>query len=298
MRHELSYQIHCNEDFSECISRREMIKRCALCAAGISLGGSFLASLSGADKAIESAPSPAVFKGDAPKKIWKWSKEAYHTRKTHNKFQCGLCPNMCTLEEGDRGFCRVRVHRDGKMHTLVYGNAVALHIDPVEKKPLNHFLPGSSSFSIATAGCNFRCLNCQNWDLSQKKPEEIARKTGPIFEDFFPEKIIELASKAKCESIAYTYSEPTIFYEYMYDTSKLAREKGIKNIWVTNGYINRGPLLEFCEYLDAANVDLKSFDDSIYRKLNAGRLQPVLDTLTTLHEQKVWFEVTNLIVPT
>ncbi len=288
-------------EVGDCISRREMIRRCTLGALGLSLGGSLLGELTWPGDAVaatKSAPAPGIFKGGAPEKIWKWSKEAYHTRKLGKAYQCGICPNMCVLEEGDRSFCRVRVHRNGKMYTLVYGNAVAVHVDPIEKKPLNHFLPQTGAFSIATAGCNFRCLNCQNWELSQKRPEETAQPKEPYFLDLFPKNVVELAEKTKCASIAYTYNEPTIFYEYMYDTSKLAREKGIRNVWVTNGYMSRGALLELCKYLDAANVDLKSFDDAIYRKLNSGRLQPVLDTLTTLAEEGVWFEVTNLVVPT
>ena len=294
------------DDFDGCeanskITRREMIKRCTLGALGLSFGGTFLGALNwptGGFAATGTTPVKDIFKGGAPKKIWKWSKEAYHTRKLEGAYQCGICPNMCVLEEGDRSFCRVRVHRNGKMYTLVYGNAIAVHVDPIEKKPLNHFLPQTGAFSIATAGCNFRCLNCQNWELSQKRPEETAQAKKPYFIDLFPKTVVELAVKTKCTSIAYTYNEPTIFYEYMYDTSQLAREKGIKNVWVTNGYMSRAPLLQFCKYLDAANVDLKSFDDGIYRKLNSGKLQPVLDTLTTLAEEGVWFEVTNLIVPT
>ncbi len=291
----------CREGGWENITRREMIRRCAYGALGLSFGGGLLTSLAWPGEALAEGRSSGlskIFSGAAPKKIWKWSKEAYHTRKLGKAYQCGICPNMCVLEEGDRSVCRVRVHRGGKMYTLAYGNAVAVHLDPVEKKPLNHFLPGTGSFSIATAGCSFRCLNCQNWELSQKRPEETARAEEPYFLDLFPKTVVDLAEKTRCDSIAYTYSEPTVFYEYMYDTAEIAKERGIKNIWVTSGYINRGPLLQLCEYLDAANVDLKSFDDKIYRKLNSGKLQPILDTLTTLAEEGVWLEVTNLVVPT
>ncbi|RLJ09855.1 MAG: AmmeMemoRadiSam system radical SAM enzyme, partial [Candidatus Aenigmatarchaeota archaeon] len=217
-----------------------------------------------------------IFSNTAPKELWKWSKEGYHYLKLGENIQCQLCPNGCILSPGDRGFCRVRVNHEGKLYTLVYGNPCAVHIDPIEKKPLFHFLPGSGAFSIATAGCNFRCLNCQNWEISQSMPEE----TRNI--ELFPQQVISEAIKYNCSSIAYTYSEPTVFYEYMYDTSKIAREKGLKNLWITNGYINEKPLRDFCKYLDAANVDLKSFREEIYNKLNAGRLQPVLNTLKIL----------------
>jgi pyruvate formate lyase activating enzyme len=170
-------------------------------------------------------------------------------------------------------------------------------------------------FSIATSGCSFRCLNCQNWDISQKKPEETKDARGPTVKldperassftrrdmgrlSMFPEDVVQLAGQFNCRSIAYTYSEPTSFYEYMLDTARLARRQNIKNVWVTNGYINREPLMKLCRCLDAANVDLKSFRERIYKKLNSGKLQPILDTLKTLKEQGVWFEVTNLVVPT
>jgi len=176
-------------------------------------------------------------------------------------------------------------------------------------------MPREQTFSIATSGCGFRCLNCQNWDISQRSPEETKDPRGdelrlrperleqlragdPERLSMFPEDVVAMSKHLKCTSVAYTYSEPTAFYEYMYDTAKLARSEGLKNIWVTCGYITPRPLEELCGVLDAANVDLKSFDDKIYQKLNSGRLQPILDTLKTLKRRGVWFEVTNLVVPT
>jgi len=206
--------------------------------------------------------------------------------------QCHVCPNQCILEPGDRSICRVKVNKDGRLYTLAYGNPCAVHVDPIEKKPLYHYLPGTGAFSIATAGCNLRCLNCQNWSISQSRPEETENA------DLFPDDVAQSAINSNCTSIAYTYSEPTAFYDYMYDTAKIARSKGIKNLWITNGYINEEPLVDLCQYLDAANVDLKSFKEEIYNKLNSGRLQPVLNTLLTLKRQGVWFEITNLVVPT
>ncbi|MEM2955040.1 MAG: AmmeMemoRadiSam system radical SAM enzyme [Candidatus Nanoarchaeia archaeon] len=224
--------------------------------------------------------------------MWKWSKEAYHYTKLGENVQCNVCPNQCILEENERSVCRNKVNKGGKLYTLTYGNPCAVHVDPIEKKPLFHYLPGTLSFSIATAGCPFRCLNCQNWEISQSKPED----TQNI--EMFPEDVVRNALNYSCASIAYTYSEPVAFYEYMYDTSKIAKAYGIKNLWITNGSINEESLRDLCKYIDAANVDLKSFKEEIYNKLNGGRLQPILNTLKILKEEKKWFEITNLVIPT
>lgn len=196
------------------------------------------------------------------------------------------------LANGERGDCRVRINLDGKLMTLVYGKPCAIHVDPIEKKPIYHMLPGSGAFSIATAGCNLRCKFCQNWTISQRKPEETRN------EDWPPVRVLQGTIATKCKSIAYTYSEPIIFYEYMLDTAKLAHKNGIKNICVTAGFVNKGPLEELCPYLDAANIDLKSIRDSYYREICDGELQPVLDTIKIAKERGVWVELTNLIVPT
>ncbi|MCP4695043.1 MAG: AmmeMemoRadiSam system radical SAM enzyme [Desulfobacterales bacterium] len=233
-----------------------------------------------------------VFKGDAPDKPWKWSKEAYfYTKLAGGRVMCGVCPHRCRLSPGDRSVCRSRVNIDGVLYSLVYGNPCAIHVDPIEKKPLYHYKPRSRAFSVATTGCNFRCLNCQNWEISQAKPHEVRRY------EMFPGRVVEQAEKAKCASIAYTYSEPITFFEYTLDTARLAREKGLGNVLVSNGYINKKPLLEFCKVFDGANVNLKSFSDALYRKLNGGRLEPMLRTFKTLHERGVHFEMTNLVVP-
>ena len=163
---------------------------------------------------------------------------------------------------------------------------------PLKKKPLAHFYPRSKAFSIAATGCNFRCLNCQNWEISQKKPEQVEHTT------LFPEEAVKTAKEKGARSIAYTYSEPTTFYEYMFDTARLARQANLKNVLISNGYINRKPLTSLCRYLDGANVNLKSFENTIYGCLNGGTLHPVLETFKTLHEQGVWFEMTTLVVPT
>jgi len=233
-----------------------------------------------------------IFKGDAPATLWKWAHEGYFYKKLESgKVVCGICPNRCILSPGDRSVCRSRVNINGILYSLTYGNPCALHVDPIEKKPLFHFKPRSKAFSLATTGCNFRCLNCQNWEISQVKPTEVRHR------ELFPPDVIKTAIQSGSESIAYTYSEPTTFFEYMIDTARLAKENGLCNLWISNGYINKKPLLEFCKVLDGANVNLKAFSDAIYRKLNGGRLEPVLNTFKTLHEQKVHFEVTNLVVP-
>ena len=233
-----------------------------------------------------------IFKNDAPKRPWKWSIEGFHYASDGTTVQCQICPNRCLLEPGDRSVCRSKVNIGGKLYSMAYGNPCSVHVDPIEKKPLNHFYPTSLIFSIATAGCNFRCLNCQNWEISQKKPGEVRHI------QLFPKDVVEKAKERNIPSIAYTYSEPISFYEYMYDTAKLARAGGLKNVLVSNGYINRNPLINLCRYLNGANVNLKSFDDSIYRSLNGGTLQPVLDTFKTMHREGVWFEMTTLVVPT
>ena len=233
-----------------------------------------------------------VFKGDAPQKLWKWSHEGFLYTKLDNKLvMCGICPNRCLLSPGDRSVCRSKVNMDGVLYSLTYGNPCSVNVDPIEKKPLFHFKPRSKAFSIATTGCNFRCLNCQNWEISQAKPHEVRHH------ELFPADVIQGAQRTGCASIAYTYSEAVTFFEYMIDTARLAREEGIANLWISNGYINRKPLEELCSVLDAANINLKTFSDAIYRKLNGGRLQPVLNTFKTLHEQKIHFEMTNLVVP-
>jgi len=233
-----------------------------------------------------------VFKGDAPQELWKWSIEAFHYRKIgSDRVQCLVCPNGCILAPGDRSVCRSKINWKGKLYSLAYGNPCSVHIDPIEKKPLYHFHPQSSIFSIATTGCNLRCLNCQNWEISQVKPESVQ------FVELFPQQVVDEASKRDIPMIAYTYSEAITYYEYMYDTARLARQAGIRNVLVSNGYINRAPLEKLAEVLDAANINLKSFDDAIYKKLNGGRLDPVLETFKQLKETPVWFEMTTLVVP-
>jgi len=210
-----------------------------------------------------------------------------------NKVRCNLCAHHCVITEGKKGICKVRENRDGTLYTLVYGRTISQHVDPVEKKPLLHFYPGSTAYSIATPGCNFRCRWCQNWEISQ-----MARERHFIMgEEASPEQVVAAAQQASCQSIAYTYTEPTVFFEYAYDTARLAHETGLANIYVTNGYMTKEMLETFQPYLDAANVDLKAFRDETYRKYVGARLQPVLDAIKVMKRLGIWLEVTTLVIP-
>ncbi len=229
--------------------------------------------------------------GEPDEKLWKWSKEGLYWSATPRGSKCLICPNECIIKEGEAGLCHNRINHNGVLYSVAYGNPCAVNIDPIEKKPFNHFLPGSRAYSIGTAGCNLACMNCQNWTISQTSPKETRNY------DLMPDKLIEQTIANNCQSVAYTYSEPISFYEYTFDSAKLAREQGIKNVLVTAGYINEEPLRNLCKYIDAARVDLKSFSNDIYMKLSAGSLQPVLNTLKILAEQGVWLEIINLIVP-
>ncbi len=231
------------------------------------------------------------FSASAGEKPWKWSKEGLYWTTTPRGPKCLICPNECVIKEGETGVCHNRTNYQGKIYSMAYGNPCAVNIDPIEKKPFNHFLPGSKAFSIGTAGCNLACMNCQNWTISQVSPKETRNY------DLMPDKLVEQTIAAQCQSIAYTYSEPISFYEYTLDSAKLARQAGIKNVLVTAGYIHQEPLRNWCKYIDGARVDLKSFSNDIYMKLSAGALQPVLDTLKTFAELGVWLEIINLVVP-
>lgn len=205
--------------------------------------------------------------------------------------QCQLCSRKCTLTNGVRSFCRAREPKDGKLYSLVYGKACAVHIDPMEKKPLFHFLPGTPIFSIATAGCNYRCKFCQNWQISQFPPEETLNQELP------PEEVVNQAIRNNCPSIAYTYTEPSIFYEYMLDTARIAKIRGLRNMYHSNGSLNHQAVSEVSLYLDAANIDLKAFTQEYYSEVCAGYLDTVLETLKILKKNKVWLEITTLVVP-
>lgn len=217
-----------------------------------------------------------------------------------DKIQCQACAHQCVILPGQRGICGIRANIDGELYLLTYGRAIAENVDPIEKKPFFHFLPGTQSLSVATIGCNFRCDNCQNWDISQgsKIPKITNKEITEIGFDLPPEKIVEHAIKNGCPSISYTYTEPTIFLEYALDTMKLAKEKKLKNCWVSNGFMTKETLEMIAPYLDAINVDLKFFDDNLYQKYCGGRLQPILDSLKLIKKLGVWLEITTLVIPT
>jgi pyruvate formate lyase activating enzyme len=271
------------------IDRRAFIKKSIIGGCGLAWGAYTLQDLL---REGENARLRVGFANDAPAELWKWSREADWYEAQGQMVRCTLCPHECILGENDRGFCRARVVKNRKLHSVVYGNPCAVHLDPMEKKPLYHFLPGTPIFSVATAGCNLRCINCQNWEISQAKPENTENM------DLLPERLVQVAVQRNIPSIAYTYSEPIIFYEYVRDTAAMARERGIRNVLVTAAYISEKPLRELCSVVDAANVDLKGFNDHFYKKITGAKLDPVLRSLEVMREEGVWLEVTRLIVPT
>ncbi|MBE0515059.1 AmmeMemoRadiSam system radical SAM enzyme [Sulfurimonas sp.] len=210
------------------------------------------------------------------------------------KILCQACAQACKLDEGEYGICGVRRVEDGELKLLVYGLAAAVNIDPVEKKPMFHFLPKSRSFSVGTVGCNFSCKFCQNYDISQY-PKEHGHKI--VGREFPPQMIVETALENGCKSIAYTYNEPIVFFEYTYDTAKLAHEKGLKNIYVTSGYETRKAIDLLAPYIDGMNIDIKSFSDEFYKEICGARLKPVLEALKYAHEKGIWVEITTLLIP-
>ena len=209
------------------------------------------------------------------------------------RVHCHLCAHECKIDEGRKGVCQVRENRRGTLYTLVYGRTIAKHVDPVEKKPLLHFYPGSRAYSVATPGCNFRCQWCQNAEISQM-PRERHLVAGT---EASPQDVVSSAVQNRCRSIAYTYTEPTVFFEYSYDIARTAHGEGLANIYVTNGFMTEKMLETFDPLLDAANVDLKAFRDETYREYVGGRLQPVLDSLRKMKDLGIWVEVTTLVIP-
>jgi len=206
--------------------------------------------------------------------------------------QCDLCPKYCVMKPGESGDCRIRVNMGGQLRAVTYGFPSAAHVDPIEKKPLNHFLPGTSIFSIATVGCNLHCLNCQNWEISQQVPEEA------IAFPLVPADVVAQAKRTGCVSVAYTYTDPSVYYEYTLDSCIRAREAGLRNVLVTAGYLNEPPLRELCKFVDAATVDVKAMSDRFYREICSATLAPVLNYLVVSKAAGVHVEVSNLLIPT
>jgi pyruvate formate lyase activating enzyme len=216
----------------------------------------------------------------------------YYKQLPDIRVECELCPRVCKVADLERGYCGVRENRGGKYYTLVHSRVCSLNVDPIEKKPLFHYMPGTRAYSIATAGCNIECKFCQNWQISQFRPEQIDNIK------LTPEEVIRFAKEKKCETIAYTYSEPVVFYEYMYDTARVGKREGVGSVMISNGYIKKEPLIELCKELSAVKIDFKAFTEKFYKETCSGELKPVLDTLLTLKEIGIWFELVVLIVPT
>jgi pyruvate formate lyase activating enzyme len=263
------------------LSRRDFCKVCVASGVGLTVSPLLLDLLKNSAYAQEKGGKGFINKKEA----------MFYEKLDKATIQCHLCPRNCKLKNGMRGFCRAREPEAGVHYSLVYGNPTAMHIDPIEKKPLFHFLPATTAFSVATAGCNFRCKYCQNWEIAQFPPEDTVNFYLP------PQAVVEQAKKYKCPTIAYTYTEPSIFYEYMFDTAKLARTQGIKSIYHSNGSLNPKPVEELSRHLDGANIDLKGFTQEFYSKISEGYLDTVLSTIKTLRRNKVHIELTNLIVP-
>ncbi len=254
------------------LSRREALRLIAAGAAATACGGLFA--------------SPAVAGVSLHEAQW-------YDRLGGNKIRCRVCPRECVVGDRERGFCGVKENRGGRYYTLVYGQCAALNVDPIEKKPLFHFLPGSVALSLATAGCNMDCKNCQNWDLSQSRPEQI-KDAMPIA----PDQFAGLARSRGARCVAYTYSEPVVFYEYMYDIARSARASGIKSVMISNGYIRAEPMTRLAGVLDAVKIDLKAMSDQFYRTYCVGTVAPVLETIRLVKRLGKWLEIVYLVVPT
>ena len=237
---------------------------------------------------LAASPEPTV----DDKHIFFEKEAMFYDKLPENAIRCRLCPKECEIGDTERGWCGVRENRKGKYYSMVYGNPCTINPDPIEKKPFFHFLPGTMAFSIATAGCNLNCKFCQNWEISQARPEETDNMA------LSPSEVVASAKDSTCRSIAYTYSEPTVFYEYMLDTAKLGRKAGIKSVVVSAGFINPEPLAMLCKNVDAIKIDLKSMRNDFYNKICNAQLKPVLDTLKTIRKSGIWCEIVYLVVPT
>jgi len=232
-------------------------------------------------------PSPALAKEESPLK-----EVRFYKKLSDLKIQCEICPKKCEIADLERGYCGNKENRKGSYYSLVYGESCAAHIDPIEKKPLYHYLPSTMAFSIASVGCNFECKFCQNWRIAQYRPEQVESGYLP------PKEVVSLSKRNDCPTIAYTYTEPVVFYDYMYDSAKLAKSEGIGSVMISNGYINEEPLTELCKQLTGVKIDLKAFTETFYKDYCSGKLKPVLNTLKTLKKIGIWYEIVVLIIPT
>ncbi len=270
-------------------TRRELLRHAACAGCAVLGGPAFVLAQddASASKVKLAGPKlPGVVRHEA----------MFYEKLKDKKVLCKLCPRECRVADVERGYCGVRENRDGVYQTLVYGALCSLNIDPIEKKPLFHYLPGTTAASIATAGCNMECKFCQNWEISQFRPEQVPSRAITPAE--LVGKVKASASRYDCHTIAYTYSEPTVFYEYMHDTAALAREQGIGSVSITNGYMLEKPLRQLCEHLTGIKIDLKAFTEDFYKKMCAAKLAPVLDALQVLASTGIWMELVILILPT
>ncbi len=266
------------------ISRRKFLKTgiagtCAFCTGYTPFASTISASNRNASERYEEDEFPVT-------------EAMYYKQLPDVRVECELCPRACKIADLERGYCGVRENRDGKYYTLVHSRVCALNVDPIEKKPLFHYMPGTRAYSLATAGCNIECKFCQNWQISQFRPEQIDSIK------ITPEEAVRFAKEKKCKTIAYTYSEPVVFYEYMYDTARVGKREGVGSVMISNGYIKKEPLIKLCKELNAVKIDFKAFTEKFYKETCSGELKPVLDTLLTLKEIGIWFEMVVLLVPT
>jgi len=270
------------------ISRRQLLKTgiagtCAVCTGYTP----FLSTIRASDRRASNRSVSNKYEEEFP------IKEAmYYKQVPDVRVECELCPRGCKVADLERGYCGVRENRSGKYYTLVHSRVCSLNVDPIEKKPLFHYLPGTRAYSIATAGCNIECKFCQNWQISQFRPEQIENIK------ITPDEVIRFAKDKRCKTVAYTYSEPVVFYEYMYDTAKAGKKEGVGSVMISNGYIKKDPLIKLCKELSAVKIDFKAFTEKFYKETCSGELKPVLETLLTLKEIGIWFEIVMLIVPT
>jgi pyruvate formate lyase activating enzyme len=265
------------------MNRRNFFKTTAGLSAALTLAEPLLEGLGAAHgNAYAFGDSPNLSRAEA----------RFYKKHAHQEIECELCPRKCKVGDQERGFCGVRENQGGVYYTLVHGRPCTAHVDPIEKKPFYHFLPGTTAFSLATAGCNLNCKFCQNWEISQARPEQTNNATLP------PQDLIKAVQRHQSPTIAYTYSEPVVFYEYMYDSAILSRRHGIRNVAISAGYIEKKPLIELCKVLDAVKIDLKAYTESYYQDICRGKLKPVLEGLETLADQKMWTEIVYLVVPT
>jgi pyruvate formate lyase activating enzyme len=273
-------------------SRRHFLQVSSAGTLGLGLGATALPNMLLAQQDPAAGPGLDELEFQEPADELAAQEAMFYEPLAEQRIQCKLCPWECAVADQERGTCGVRENRGGKYYTLVHSHPCAAHIDPIEKKPLFHYLPGSQAFSIATAGCNLECKFCQNWDIAQVRPEQVETMYLP------PAGVTEIALKYQCPTIAYTYSEPVIFYEYVYDSAAYARQNKIGSVIISNGFIQKEPLLKLCAQLTAVKIDLKGFTEKFYQETCRGKLQPVLQTLEILRDVGIWYEIVVLILPT